>query len=424
MAAQEEFCYVYVQLPGTFEWVPCASLKIREVGAGAFQGTFTYGKRYLERPNVIALDPYHLPLSAKPLYFTKLKGIPGALRDASPDAWGRRVIQARLARPEADITEMEYLLNGPDDGAGNLRFGLSVAPPGPVRPFNRTHQLQELTKAAEQLEETGKLPHEILERLEPGTSMGGARPKTTVEDQQHIYLAKLPEKRDRHNMQRIEYATLELARAAGLRVCGARLETVGKAEALLLLRFDREWNPDAQAYARHGLVSGLTVLDAEDGYTGRERWSYRLLADELRRWSIKPDEDRRELFMRMVFNAMVTNNDDHPRNHALLRTPSGWRLSPAYDIVPVPLVSKERRDLALEAGRFGRVASLYNLLSGCGAFGLSTQDAQVLIDNMLGIVKGWREFFVRHNVEARSIDMLEQAILPDCFYRTEPVEAL
>ncbi|AMN45743.1 serine/threonine-protein kinase HipA [Steroidobacter denitrificans] len=424
MAVQEEFCYVYVQLPGTFEWVPCASLKIREVGAGAFQGTFTYGKRYLERPNVIALDPYHLSLSAKPLYFTKLKGIPGALRDASPDAWGRRVIQARLARPEADITEMEYLLNGPDDGAGNLRFGLSVAPPGPARPFNRTHQLQELTKAAEQLEETGKLPHEILERLEPGTSMGGARPKVTVEDQQHIYLAKLPEKRDRHNMQRIEYATLELARAAGLRVCGARLETVGKAEALLLLRFDREWNSNAQAYARHGLVSGLTVLDAEDGYTGRERWSYRLLADELRRWSIKPDEDRRELFMRMVFNAMVTNNDDHPRNHALLRTFSGWRLSPAYDIVPVPLVSKERRDLALEAGRFGRVASLYNLLSDCGAFGLSTQDAQALIDNMLSVVKGWREFFVRHNVEARSIDMLEQAILPDCFYRTEPVEAL
>jgi len=424
MAAQGESCYVYVQLPGTFEWVPCASLKVCEVGAGAFQGTFTYGRRYLERPNVMALDSYHLPLSGKPLYFTKLKGIPGALRDASPDAWGRRVIQARLARPEADITEMTYLLNGPEDGAGNLRFGLSVEPPGPARPFNRTHQLQALTEAAEQLEETGKLPREILERLEPGTSMGGAWPKVTVEDQHRIYLAKLPEKRDPHNMQRIEYTTLELARAAGLRVCGTRLETVGKAEALMLLRFDREWNPDAQAYARHGLVSGLTVLDAEDGYTGREWWSYRLLADELRRWSVKPDEDRRELFMRMVFNAMVTNNDDHPRNHALLHTSSGWRLSPAYNIVPVPLVSQGRRDLALEAGRFGRVASLYNLLSDCGAFGLSTQEAQALIDDMLGVVKGWREFFARHNVEARSIDMLEQAVLPDCFYRTEPVEAL
>ncbi len=422
MAAEEKSCYVYVQLPGTFEWVPCASLKVRNVGAGAFQGTFTYGKRYLERPNVIALDPYHLPLSAKPRHFTKLKGIPGAVRDASPDAWGRRIIQARLQRPEADIDEMDYLLNGPDDGAGNLRFGLSVTPPGPARPFNRTHQLQALVEAVEQLESTGKLPQEVLESLEPGTSMGGARPKVTVEDRHRIYLAKLPEKRDQHNMQRIEFATLELARAAGLHVCGARLQVVGQAEALMLLRFDREWNPDAHAYARHGLVSGLTVLDAEDGYSGRERWSYHLLADELRRWSARPDEDRRELFMRMVFNAMVTNNDDHPRNHALLRTASGWRISPAYDIVPVPLVSQERRDLALEVGRFGRVASLYNLLSDCGAFGLSVSEAQALVEGMLDVVRGWRAFFARHNVPTHSIEMLDQAMLPDCFYRTEPLE--
>ena len=92
MADKETFCYVHTQLPGTFEWVPCALLKVREVGAGAFQGTFSYGKRYLARKNVVELDPYHLKLTDKPMQFTKLKGIPGALRDASPDAWGRRVI--------------------------------------------------------------------------------------------------------------------------------------------------------------------------------------------------------------------------------------------------------------------------------------------------------------------------------------------
>ena len=107
----------------------------------------------------------------------------------------------------------------------------------------------------------------------------------------------------------------------------------------MLDRFDREWNPDANGYWRYGLVSGLTVIDAEDGYLGRERWSYPLLADELRRWSVKSNDDRRELFRRMVFNAMVTNNDDHPRNHALVHTTGGWRLSPAYDILPVPMVS-------------------------------------------------------------------------------------
>jgi serine/threonine-protein kinase HipA len=424
MASDEQACYVYIQLPGTMETVPCASLKVRAVGAGAFEGTFTYGKRYLERPQVVALDPFHLPLSTRPQKFTKLKGIPGAVRDASPDAWGRRVIQAKLQRPEADIREVEYLLNGPDDGAGNLSFGRTATPPAPRRPFNRTHQLPALIEAAEKLEQDGRLPHQVLEELEPGTSMGGARPKVTVEDGHKIWLAKLPEKADRHNMQRIEYATLQLARAAGLRVCGTRVERVGDRDALMLDRFDREWNPDAGAYWRYGLVSGLTVLDAEDGHLGRERWSYLLLADELRRWSVRSIDDRRELFLRMVFNAMVTNNDDHPRNHALLQTSGGWRLSPAYDIVPVPLVSLERRDLALEVGRFGRAASLYNIRSRCHVFGLAEEEAQALIDGMLNVVRGWREFFTQQGVEQRSIQMLEQAMLPPSFFRDTPPDAV
>jgi len=424
MATDDQACYVYIQLPGTMETVPCASLRVRTIGAGAYEGTFTYGKRYLERPEVVPLDPFHLPLTTRPQKFTKLKGIPGAVRDASPDAWGRRVIQAKLQRPEAAIQEIEYLLSGPDDGAGNLSFGRTATPPAPRRPFNRTHQLAALIEAAEKLEEDGRLPHEILEALEPGTSMGGARPKVTVEDNHRIWLAKLPERADRHNMQRIEYAALELARAAGLRVCGTRLEPVGAREALMLDRFDREWNPDAKAYTRYGLVSGLTVLDCEDGHLGRERWSYLLLADELRRWSGKSDDDRRELFLRMVFNAMVTNNDDHPRNHALVQTRGGWRLSPAYDILPVPLVSLERRDLALQVGRFGRAASLYNILSQCDVFGLARDEAQALIDRMLDIVRGWREFFAARGVEQRSIEMLEQAILPQSFFREVPPDAV
>ena len=423
----EPSCYIYIQLPGTFETVPCALLRVREVGAGAFEGTFTYGRRYLERADVVALDQYHLPLSPRPQRFTKLKGIPGAVRDASPDAWGRRIIQAKLQRPETDIQELEYLLNGPDDGAGNLSFGRTAAPPAPHRTFNQTHQLQALTEAAQKLEEDGRLPQEVLEELEPGTSMGGARPKVTVEADHKIWLAKLPEKSDRHNMQRIEYATLELARAAGLRVCSARLHRLGKRDSLLLERFDRQWlEQDRQegGYLRHGLVSGLTVLDAEDGHGGRERWSYLLLADELRRWSRRPDEDQRELFRRMVFNAMVTNTDDHPRNHALLRTAAGWRLSPAYDIVPAPQLSEERRDLAMNAGQFGRAASLYNLVSRCDVFGLRSEEARALIDELMDVVKGWREFFAMKGVEARSIEMLEQAILPAPFYRESPPQAI
>jgi len=410
-------------MPGTFETVPCASLRIKSVGANVYEGTFTYGKKYLQRKNVVSLDDFHLPLTQQPLKFTKLKGIPGAVRDASPDAWGRRVIQAKLERTETEIQEIEYLLNGPDDCAGNLSFGLTSEPPAPKRPFNKTHQLQELIDATEILEEHGRLPHEILEDLDPRTSMGGARPKVTIEDQNTIWLAKFPEKNDKHNLQRIEYATLELARAAGLNACDARLEKVGRRDVLMLRRFDREWVSEEQRYLKHGFVSGLTVVDAEDSYMGTERWSYLLLADELKRWSSKNGEDRRELFRRMVFNAMVTNNDDHPRNHALLRTAGGWRLSPAYDIVPIAMTSQERRDLALTVGEFGRTASIYNLLSRADVFGLSVEDAKAIMASLLNVVEGWKELFTKHGVEHRTIVMLEQAILPQSYFRTEPVDA-
>jgi serine/threonine-protein kinase HipA len=420
----DQSCFVFIQLPGTFDWAVCGRLAVREIGRDAFIGTFVYGESYLRRHNVAPLDQFQLPLSDRPREVTRLKGIPGALRDASPDAWGRRVIQAKLGRPDADISEIDYLLNGPDDGAGNLRFAPTAKAPNASRPFNRTHQLQALVDAAQKLEEDGQLPHEVLEQLEPGTSMGGARPKVTVEDQQALWLAKLPEKADRWNMQRIEYATLELARAAGLDVCNTRIEKVGARDALMLRRFDREWNPDAKAYARYGLVSGLTVLDAEDGYTGRERWSYLLLADELRRWSSEPNKDRLELFRRMVFNAMVTNNDDHPRNHALLQKDGKWRLSPAYDMLPVPMVSQERRDLALQVGDFGRAASVYNLISQPGVFGLSQQEALAEIDRMRSVVADWQNIFKQHGVSAKDIEHMEQAMLPASFNRTEPPQAI
>ena len=420
MMAEDQFCYVYIHLPGAVSAVPCASLRVREVGAGAFEGTFIYGKRYLERPDVIALDQFHLPLTGRPQRFTKLKGFPGAVRDAGPDAWGRRVIQAKLERPEAEIPEMEYLLHGPDDGAGNLSFGRTLSPPAPRRPYNRTHGLPKLIEAARALEADERLPHEILEELEPGTSMGGARPKVSVIDEEKLYIAKLPEERDKHNIQRIEYATLELARAAGLHVCNTRLLSEGGRDVLMLERFDRAWHPEEKSFLRHGLVSGLTVLDAEDGYLGRSRWSYLLLADELRRWSARHQDDQRELFRRMIFNAMVTNTDDHPRNHALLNTNGRWRLSPAYDIVPTPLVSEERRDLAMDAGRHGRTASRYNFISAAEVFGLTVDEARQIIGSLLKVVAGWRERFAALGVEARTIDYLERAMLPASFFRDEP----
>ena len=135
--------------------------------------------------------------------FTQLGGIPGALRDAAPDAWGRRVIEHKLERGPADLEEVDYLLHGPQDGAGYLSFGLKAEPPAPGRRYNRTHQLGELIAAAQAIEEGGRVAAHVLEQIEPATSLGGARPKATIEDGQRLWLGKFPARGDRFNLQRI-----------------------------------------------------------------------------------------------------------------------------------------------------------------------------------------------------------------------------
>jgi serine/threonine-protein kinase HipA len=274
--------------------------------------------------------------------------------------------------------------------------------------------LAELIAATQAIEEGRPVAAHLLEQIDPGTSMGGARPKATIEDAQSLWLGKFPASDDRFNLQRVEYATLDLARRCGLNVTQARLQSVGKSDVLMLQRFDRDRTE--KGYLRFGLVSGLTVLDCGDSHLDRERWSYPLMADNLRRWSDKPQADCAELFRRMVFNAAVTNNDDHPRNHALLRRHKGWRLSPAYDLVPAPVVSLERRDLALTVGDFGRTASIYNLLSQSGRFGLSAQEARAQIDRLVEVVRGWRDSFFACGVSLKDIDYIAPAILPECFF--------
>ncbi len=410
----EREAYVYIQLPGTLDTVPAALLKVQTLPDGTQIGRFRYGDRYLQRADAVALDPFRLPLDKTVHEFTQLKGIPGAVRDAAPDSWGRRVIEHKLERAASDLDEMDYLLHGPQDGAGYLSFGLKVEPPAPKRLYNRTHQLEDLVTAAQSIDAGRPVPARLLEQLEPGTALGGARPKATIEDAQQLWLGKFPVKDDRFNMQRVEYATLDLARRCGLNVAQARLQAVGNMDVLMVQRFDREYSE--QGYLRFGLVSGLTVLDCGDSLVGRERWSYPLLADNLRRWSTKPEADCAELFRRMVFNAAVTNNDDHPRNHALLRRQKGWRLSPAYDLVPAPVVSMERRDLALTVGDYGRTASVYNLLSQSGRFGLSAEEAREQLDQIVTVVRQWRESFLACGVSAADIATIDKAMLPECFF--------
>jgi len=414
----EREVYIHIQLPGTMQIVPAAVLRVLTLGDGTRLGRFRYGDRYLDRADAVAFDPFKLPLTREVVELTALKGVPGAVRDAAPDAWGRRVIEYRLGRAPEDFEEIDYLLNGPQDGAGCLSFGLNAQPPAPVRAWNQTHQLEQLVAVAQRIEDREPVASELLQHLQPGTSLGGARPKATLEDARALHLAKFPLRGDRANMQRIELATLALAARAGIHTARARIERVGSWDVLLLERFDRLRTQDG--YHRFGMVSGLTVLDSGDSHLDRERWSYPLLADALRRWVQRPRADCAELFRRMVFNAAVTNDDDHPRNHALIRTARGWRLSPAYDLVPSPKVSIERRDLALTVGRYGRAGSIYNLISQSQRFGLDEREARAVIGEVIAVVRQWREVYTSSGVSPADCEAMAPAFLPEGFFYEAP----
>jgi serine/threonine-protein kinase HipA len=350
----------------------------------------------------------------------RLDGMFGALRDASPDAWGRRVIEKVTGR--IDLDEVDFLLHGPEDRAGALSFGLSVVPPGPVRPFNRVLRLGELRRVAGLLEEVGPgepLPGQISQLADPGTSLGGARPKNVVEDEDGLWVAKFPQRGDRWNNAPVEAAMLALAGRCGIRTPETRVVEIGGASVLLVKRFDRARVNGG--YLRHRMVSALTVLDAEDRVTERTNWSYLLLADELRRWSERAAMDRAELFRRVVFNALISNLDDHPRNHALIAPGEGWHLAPAYDLTPQPSIGLERRDLALECGPFGRVARRDNLLAAAPRFGLEPALAGSIIDEIQHTVMDhWRAEVRRAGGAPGDCAVIEPAFgYPGFEYRTE-----
>lgn len=407
-------CFVYLQMPGTLEMVACGRFAREPVRGGGTVGRFVYGRVYRARPDAVPLDPFNLPITPTVRETARLGGVFGVLRDAAPDAWGRRVIERILGRQ--DLTEVGFLLESPQDRAGALSFGRGPVPPAPVREYNRVVQLGELRAAAALLEEDRPgepVPDQILDLLEPGTSMGGARPKNVVEDEDGLWIAKFPARGDRWNNAPVEAAMLALAGRCGIRVPETRVERVGNECVLLVKRFDRERVADDEgrpAYLRHRMASALTVLNAEESPTDRAGWSYVLLADELRRWSGHPREDRAELFRRVVFNALISNLDDHPRNHAVIAPGRAWRLAPAYDLTPNPRQGMEERRLAMECGRFGRVARRDNLLSQAPRFGLHDDEANAVIDEMKAIVqRHWRTEAQRQGASERDCHVIEPA---------------
>ena len=391
--------------------------------SGVSIGRFVYGRSYLERREAVPIDPVELKLAGRTYRTTALNGVFGALRDAGPDYWGRRVIEKHSGKPQ--LGELDYLLYAPDDRAGALGFGFGPEPPAPKRDFNKTLDLENLLRLAEAIIADEDVPQGLeAEQVEDlmliGTSMGGARPKAVVEDADGLWIAKFNRPDDKWNHARVEHAMLVLARACGIQSAESRIVTAGGRDVLLVKRFDREKTEGG--YLRERMISGLTLLRTEDTHQHRDRWSYVLMVEELRRISADPKQDAAELFQRMCFNALISNIDDHPRNHAMIAKDRDWKLSPAYDLTPSLPVSLERRDLALSCGDLGRYAHAGNLLSQCERFSLKREEADALIVEMeRRIAATWYETARREGVSEQGCETIKTAFVYPGF-RLDPGE--
>jgi serine/threonine-protein kinase HipA len=398
MDAKEIIVFVY--LPGEITAVP-AGVFSHDSDSGV--GNFIYGRRYLERTNAMAVDPISLPLGIDPAPVTTNGGLYGAFRDASPDYWGRLVIAAELNTAPETISETDFLLEGNATRTGNLDFRMSPDAPEPELAPPHFNQLSGILGAAEDIESGREAEPHIVHLLRQGSSMGGARPKCTVEWKKALWIAKFPSRGDTINIPRIEYATMKLAKACGVKIPEVQIIPVSGKDIYLIRRFDRE--ETTGGWLRQGFISSLSLMRQDE--RDRLDWSYPAIAAAMRRHCLA--SDILQFFRRMVFNILVRNTDDHPRNHGFLTGKSGLHLSPAYDIVPnfVQHGVSTEFNLAMSVGERGREATIENALSLCGQFGLTRKNAQTTVNEMLSTLKTWRNHFAKNGVSKKEISLLE-----------------
>ena len=325
------------------DWAPCGQLTLTEQGPELLASRFAYGLNYLQRPDALEVDPVSLgidgpePVRGRLLLPTRnLTGF-GGIRDAAPDSWGRRVIEAKLKVPANSLPESQYLLHAGSErvGALDVRTGLADAPTGAT---GDVHALAYLVEAAERIEAGEAIPAHLDPIFTAGTALGGARPKASVRDEGGaLWLAKFQSRNDAFDIPAVECAALVLARETGLHVPPVATRMLGERRIMMIRRFDRYWlaqgtrpvastdlmapPADGLTERRMGFVSGLTLVGCDE--TESRTRSYADLAAAIRRYG-HPDvirSDNEELFKRMVFNIFASNDDDHLRNHGFLWDP-------------------------------------------------------------------------------------------------------
>ncbi|MFZ3139751.1 type II toxin-antitoxin system HipA family toxin [Polaromonas sp.] len=335
-----------------------------ELAAG--RGKLRYEAAYLGIPHARPLDPMALRFSRKSAGIPILKdgGFPGVILDAMPAGYGADRLNARHAR---ELSALELLELGPPDAVGAIEVCQDIERKLAWRPSS----LNELVEHVVELEESAPSSRAIWRLLDDGmTSAGGERPKVTLVHEGRLWLAKLQDRGDVPHLPAREYVVMQMAGELDIRVPQILLERHGGREVFLVARFDRCGDPLQPQ--RHLFASAHTVLGLEARTApGDPRRSYLVLADRMRRWIQEApalQDDLQELWRRMAYNALVGNGDDHPRNHGLIHDGTGWRLSRAFDITPLP---KFVRILAMSVAADGsQEGSALNLLASCAHFGV------------------------------------------------------
>jgi serine/threonine-protein kinase HipA len=406
----DKHVFVYIDLAGTPQLVGRLWARARK---GRESATFEYDAGWLNHPARFALEPA-LVLSHGPYHTAVGRRIFGAIGDSAPDRWGRALIQReerRRARAEKrtprTLAEVDYLLGVSDIARqGALRFaendgGPFLAAGVQIPPLVR---LSELLKAALRLTADGGSDEDLKLLLAPGSSLGGARPNASVMDLDGgLAVAKFPQHGDLMRVTLWEAVALTVADRAGIPTPTWRIEDVAGRAVLLLRRFDREVG------RRIPFLSAMSLLDADDNDPG----SYLEIADGLRRYGARPEEDCAQLWRRIVLSILISNTDDHLRNHGFLyEHAGGWRLSPAYDLNPMPVDIKPRI-LTTAIDETDGSASLDLALEVAAHFGLKHRDARAIVREVGNAVWRWRDVAASLGLSKDEIERMASAFEHD-----------
>ena len=371
MASKKENteAYVWIWLPGATEPVVAGKLEAQ----GKYI-TFNYGKSYLERPEALAIYEPELPLQSGILPLLNGLDMPSCIRDAAPDAWGRRVIINRkmglkgIDTDTAVLDEMTYLLESGSDRIGALDFQYS--PKEYIPRSSQNASLEELLESAQRVEKGIPLSADLDQALFHGSSIGGARPKALIESGTSKYIAKFSATNDTYSVVKAEYIAMRLAALCGLNDAPVKLvQALGK-DVLLIERFDR--SKIESGWTRKSMVSALTLFGLSD--MSARYASYEDFAYMIRVRFIEPKKTLKELFGRVVFNILCGNNDDHARNHAAFWDGKELTLTPAYDICPQARTGNESTQAMKIIGNNG-YSQLKTCLMAAHHFLLSEKEA-------------------------------------------------